>query len=145
MFWRSTIDPLQKKESRSEKTGRVHLRFKVSRRNLGRSFPISFEASFSGGEVLIRISPSRLGRDQIEAAVRVSIADQGVGIASSNLERIFDALFTTKELKGSGVGLWLSSSIVHEHGGRIQVRSSTNLSRSGTCMSVLLQSASTVQ
>ncbi len=103
------------------------------------------EASFSGGEVLIRISPSRLGRDQIEPAVRVTIADRGVGIASSNLERIFDAFFTTKELKGSGVGLWLSSSIVHEHGGRIQVRSSTNLSRSGTCMSVLLQSASTVQ
>jgi two-component system, NtrC family, sensor kinase len=102
----------------------------------------AMEASFSGGPILIRISPSRLGYDRTEPAVRVTIADYGVGITSSNLEKIFDAFFTTKELKGSGVGLWLSSSIVHEHGGRIQVRSSTKLSRSGTCMSVLLPSRS---
>ena len=72
----------------------------------------------------------------------MTIADHGVGIAPSNREKIFDAFFTTKELKGSGVGLWLSSSIVHEHGGRIQVRSSTKLSGSGTCMSVLLPCSS---
>lgn len=98
----------------------------------------AIEASFSGGQILIRISLRRLGRDRTGPAIRVTIADRGVGIAPSNLERIFDAFFTTKELKGSGVGLWLSSSIVHERGGRIQVRSSTKLSGSGTCMSVLL-------
>ena len=98
----------------------------------------AIEASFSGGEILIKISPSSLGREQAEAAVRITIADHGVGIAPSNLERIFDAFFTTKELKGSGVGLWLSSSIVHEHRGRLQVRSSVRLTRTGTCISVLL-------
>jgi two-component system, NtrC family, sensor kinase len=96
------------------------------------------EASFLDGQILIRISSSRLGCDPIRPAIRVTIADQGVGISHSNLEKIFDAFFTTKELKGSGVGLWLSSSIVREHGGRMQVRSSTKFSRSGTCMSVLL-------
>jgi signal transduction histidine kinase len=102
----------------------------------------AIEASLPSGYVLIRISPSFLGRDLSKPAVRVTIADHGIGIEPSNLERIFDAFFTTKDLKGSGVGLWLSSSIVHEHGGRIQVRSSTKLSRSGTCMSVLLPCSS---
>jgi two-component system, NtrC family, sensor kinase len=105
----------------------------------------AIEASFPGGQILIRISPSSLGSDRGEPAIRVTIADRGVGIARENLERIFDAFFTTKELKGSGVGLWLSSSIVHEHGGRIKVRSSTAESRSGTCMSVLLPCNSAIQ
>jgi two-component system NtrC family sensor kinase len=102
----------------------------------------AIEASFSGGEIAISLSPSKVGHNPAAPGVRVTIADRGVGIAPENLEKIFDAFFTTKELKGSGVGLWLSSSIVHEHGGRIQVRSSTRFSHSGTCMSVLLPSSS---
>jgi two-component system NtrC family sensor kinase len=41
-------------------------------------------------------------------------------------------------LKGTGIGLWLSSTIVQEHRGRIQIRSNTQEKRSGTCLSVLL-------
>ena len=100
------------------------------------------EASFPGGEIRIKISPSRLGRDLAEPAVRVTVADQGAGIAAENRARVFDAFFTTKDLKGSGVGLWLSASIVHQHGGRLRVRSSTRLSGSGTCLSVLLPCSS---
>lgn len=96
------------------------------------------EASRSGGQVRIRISASKLGRYLERPAVRVTIVDRGIGIPPENIKRIFDAFFTTKDLKGSGVGLWLSSSIVHQHGGTLQVRSSTEHSRSGTCMSVVL-------
>jgi two-component system NtrC family sensor kinase len=98
----------------------------------------AIEASFIGGRIRIRISAARLGRNRHEPAVRVTIADYGVGISSENKKRIFDAFFTTKDLKGSGIGLWLSSSIVHEHGGYLRVRSSTQTPRSGTCMSVVL-------
>jgi two-component system NtrC family sensor kinase len=70
-----------------------------------------------------------------------SISDSGVGILPENLSKIFDAFFTTKELKGSGIGLWLSSSIIQEHRGRIQLRSSTRPDRSGTCLSVILPEA----
>ena len=96
------------------------------------------EASFSGGEIRINISPSRLGRNFAEAAVRVTVADHGAGIAAENRARVFDAFFTTKDLKGSGVGLWLSASIVQQHGGHLRVRSCTHPSRSGTCFSVVL-------
>lgn len=98
----------------------------------------ALEASASGGSVCIKVSQSRFSGGQRAPAVRVTIADHGVGIPLENKPRIFEAFFTTKDLKGSGVGLWLSSTIVNEHGGRLQVRSSTQPSRSGTCMSVLL-------
>jgi two-component system NtrC family sensor kinase len=96
------------------------------------------EASREGGEIRIRISRSKLGHGPAEPAVCVSIADRGFGIPPENRQRIFEAFFTTKDLKGSGVGLWLTSTIVHEHGGRLRVRSCTEPSRSGTCMSIVL-------
>jgi two-component system, NtrC family, sensor kinase len=96
------------------------------------------EASFPGGEIRIKASASHLRPNLEEPAVRVSVADHGVGIAPENLDQIFDAFFTTKDLKGSGVGLWLSSSIVQEHGGYIRARSCSHPPRSGTCLSVVL-------
>lgn len=96
------------------------------------------EASNPGGDLRIRISHSSIGQSRPEPAVRITIADDGVGIPPENMTRIFEAFFTTKELKGSGVGLWLSATIVHEHEGRLQVKSSTRAAHSGTCMSVLL-------
>jgi two-component system, NtrC family, sensor kinase len=98
----------------------------------------AIEASFPYGEIRINISPTSLGRDLTRRAVRVTVADQGIGIPPENMKRIFDAFFTTKDLKGSGVGLWLSSSIVQEHGGYIRVRSCTQRSKSGTYLSVVL-------
>jgi two-component system, NtrC family, sensor kinase len=97
----------------------------------------AMEASFPGGEIRIKVSATRMGR-QSEPAVRISIADHGIGIAPENMKRVFDAFFTTKELKGSGVGLWLSASIVQQHGGYLQVRSCTAQGHSGTCLSVVL-------
>jgi signal transduction histidine kinase len=96
------------------------------------------EASFPGGEIRIKISPSRLGGNFAEPAVRVTVADHGAGIAAENRARVFDAFFTTKDLKGSGVGLWLSASIVQQHGGRLRVRSCTHPSSSGTSLSAVL-------
>lgn len=98
----------------------------------------AIEASFMGGRIRIEITPSRLGINFAEPALRVTIADYGMGIPPENIKRIFEAFFTTKDLKGSGVGLWLSSTIVHEHGGHLQVRSKTRLPQPGTCMSVVL-------
>jgi two-component system NtrC family sensor kinase len=98
----------------------------------------AIEASFPDGEIRIKISPTSLGRDLTTPAVRVTVADQGIGIRPENMKRIFDAFFTTKDLKGSGVGLWLSSSIVQEHGGYIRARSCTRQSESGTYLSVVL-------
>ena len=56
--------------------------------------------------------------------VRLSFADDGLGIAPQNMSRIFDPFFTTKEVgSGTGLGLSICYGIVTSHGGRIYVRS----------------------
>jgi two-component system, NtrC family, sensor kinase len=98
----------------------------------------AIEASFPSGAIRVRISPGRLRLPFEARAVRVTVADCGVGIPADHMPRIFDAFFTTKQLKGSGIGLWLSSTIAHEHGGYLRARSCNRPLRSGTCMSLVL-------
>ncbi len=56
--------------------------------------------------------------------IRVDVSDNGPGIPESKLKRIFDPFFTTKEAgKGTGLGLWVSYSIIEKMGGTISVKS----------------------
>lgn len=52
----------------------------------------------------------------------VSFADEGPGIAPSDLEKLFTPYFTTK-LKGTGLGMAISYAIVRKHQGTIRVES----------------------
>ena len=70
--------------------------------------------------------------------VKISIADQGVGIPEENLKKIFDPFFTTKP-KGSGLGLASSYSIIKNHNGYIHVQSSVGI---GTKFSIYLPASS---
>ena len=57
-------------------------------------------------------------------SVYVKIQDSGSGILEENIKKIFDPFFTTKPVgKGTGLGLWISSSIIEKHGGTISVES----------------------
>jgi PAS domain S-box-containing protein len=50
--------------------------------------------------------------------VLVSVQDAGVGVAPENLDRLFDAFYSTKS-DGLGLGLSISRSIIQRHGGRL--------------------------
>lgn len=54
--------------------------------------------------------------------LRVTVGDNGVGIALSDLERLFEPFFTTKP-SGTGLGLVITRRIILEHGGTITVES----------------------
>lgn len=51
----------------------------------------------------------------------VEVRDNGPGVAAADLERLFGAFFTTKD-KGTGLGLWISRSIIENHAGQLQAR-----------------------
>lgn len=69
--------------------------------------------------------------------VELSVSDDGCGIPSDHLHRIFDPFFSTKEVgKGTGMGLSMLHGIVHRAGGHVIVESSPG---AGTTMRVLLQ------
>ena len=54
--------------------------------------------------------------------IRITIKDQGVGIAKDHLLKLFDPYYTTKQ-EGSGLGLATTHSIIKKHGGHITVES----------------------
>jgi signal transduction histidine kinase len=57
-------------------------------------------------------------RNSSSEGVLVSICDSGVGIDPNQIDKIYDAFFTTKPM-GIGMGLSISRSIIEAHGGRI--------------------------
>jgi two-component system sensor histidine kinase VicK len=63
--------------------------------------------------------------------VEVSVADNGIGIADKDLQRIFDKFEQVSYHKpngaaGTGLGLPLAREIVEKHGGSIRVKSEIN-------------------
>jgi signal transduction histidine kinase len=72
-----------------------------------------------------RNTPVVVTLGQVGEALRLTVQDNGVGIPSENLERIFEPGFTTQEFgSGSGTGLTVVRQITEEmFGGRVEVDS----------------------
>lgn len=70
--------------------------------------------------------------------VEFSVRDTGGGIANEDLDRVYEAFFSTKA-EGLGLGLKLCRSIVESHGGRLHVRNLYNKEQvCGCCFTVWL-------
>jgi len=83
-----------------------------------------------GGKLLVETSAA--GPD----TVCFSIADNGPGIPAEAIDRIFDRYFTTKKPgEGTGLGLFVTKSLVEDMGGEIAV---TSRSGGGTTFTVTL-------
>jgi len=78
------------------------------------------EAMASGGRISIEEQAARHEPRGTVAVIRVR--DDGPGIPSHLLEKIFQPFFTTKE-QGTGLGLSIAQRIVREHGGELEVES----------------------
>jgi PAS domain S-box-containing protein len=88
----------------------------------------AIDAMAEGGRMVIRVSAT-------SEQLRVSVADNGVGISPAAIKRIFEPFHTTKTDVGTGLGLWVSRQIIEKHGGSIRFRSSTRNGSAGTTFS----------
>jgi signal transduction histidine kinase len=59
-----------------------------------------------------------ISSDVDQEHVIIAVRDSGEGLDSANLERVFDAFYTTKP-EGMGMGLAISRTIIESHGGRL--------------------------
>jgi len=85
----------------------------------------AIDASSTNGRLILRARASHNWKDPAQRGIRFVVADNGSGMDSGVRARIFEAFFTTKEITGTGLGLWVSHEIVEKHRGLIHVRSRT--------------------
>ena len=83
----------------------------------------AIDASSPAGRLLVRARRSRDWKNPAQTGIRFAVADTGSGMDPDVREHIFEAFFTTKEVTGTGLGLWVSHEIVLKHHGSIRVRS----------------------
>ncbi|MFI5382058.1 MAG: nitrogen regulation protein NR(II) [Tepidisphaerales bacterium] len=97
-----------------------------------------------GGRMRLAAGHTAAGDPQDEASlagrrsVILQVQDEGTGMDAATQARAFDAFFTTKPDRGTGLGLWVVQGVVADCGGRICIES--NLGR-GTTVSIWFPAA----
>ena len=82
----------------------------------------AYDAMPHGGVLHVRLRAARCMKTGV-AGVRITVADTGTGFLPKMRKTLFEPFHTSKEVTGTGLGLWISKGIVDKHGGRIQMRS----------------------
>ncbi|MBD3265207.1 hypothetical protein GF373_00935 [bacterium] len=95
----------------------VHINSHTLRESLLNLVINAIQSMEAGGELTVFI-------EAWEQGIRIAVRDSGCGIASGDLEKIFDHFYTTKRNgQGTGLGLSIAQSLVRDLGGTIDVRS----------------------
>jgi len=102
------------------------------------------QAMPNGGRLRVALRESS-GRKSGRRGFRISICDTGVGIRPEHAKRLFEPFFSTKEAKGTGLGLWISKGIIQKYEGTIRFRSLTVGGRNATCFSVFIPTSAATQ
>lgn len=98
----------------------------------------AIEATQSRGRIVIRIRSARRWDNRDGRGLRLSIGDNGTGIPETVRAHLGEPFFTTKGQSGTGLGLWVTQSILTRYGGNMHLRSSVAPARHGTVFSLFL-------
>ena len=93
----------------------------------------------AGGILSISVEDAAESPDGIVLTVQ----DNGVGIAESDLPRVFEAFFTTHSTVGTGIGLFVAKQFVEGHGGQIEIESRQDWEDHGTSVRISLPISTT--
>ena len=102
------------------------------------------QAMPNGGRLRVHLSDTS-DRATGRPGIRVSVNDTGVGIQPEHAKRIFEPFFSTKDAKGTGLGLWISRGIIQKYEGTIRFRSVRVAQRCATCFSVFIPVVGTMR
>ncbi len=61
--------------------------------------------------------------DSDQQAAKITISDNGEGISNESIQHLFQPFYSTKGLRGTGLGLAVTKKIIEEHGGKITAKS----------------------
>lgn len=103
----------------------------------------AIDAMRHGGRLLVRAhdATDRSADGTERKGIHITIADTGHGMSAKVRARVFEPFYTTKELNGTGLGLWISAGIIDRHHGRILLRTSDDPMHHGTVFCVFLPHA----
>ena len=90
----------------------------------------------AGGRIRIRAAAAHDYSHPHRRGMRLTVADNGSGIAPEHVTKIFEPFYTTKLDVGTGLGLWFSKNVAEKYKGKLRVRSRTSGSSQGTTFSV---------
>jgi PAS domain S-box-containing protein len=98
----------------------------------------AIEASYSGGTVTVAFWFPEDVRDVLFDAVQdfviIEVRDNGIGLTDEEKSKVFEPFFS-KKTGGTGLGLYVTHSIIERHGGYVYVDSQRNV---GTVFTVYL-------
>ena len=97
----------------------------------------AIDASNEGGRLRLRLHRTKNWISGMQSGVRITLADNGAGIAAEAQRHIFEPFFTTKADVGTGIGLWVTKNLIEKQGGYLRFRSRQG-ERAGTVMSFFL-------
>lgn len=63
------------------------------------------------------------GVDSKNAKIVLTVRDNGIGMDEATLGKLFTLFFSSKGIKGTGLGLYITKNIIEQHGGTITVTS----------------------
>jgi PAS domain S-box-containing protein len=97
----------------------------------------AIDASRGGGTLWLRVQSTRNWANGMDPGVRVTLADNGSGMTPEVQRQVFVPFFTTKADVGTGIGLWVTKSLIEKLGGYLRFRSRHG-ENGGTVMSFFL-------
>jgi PAS domain S-box len=92
------------------------------RQVLANLFGNAMDALPDGGRIVLRTATTH-DWSTGKSGIAITVADNGTGMDTATLNRIFEPFFSTKGITGTGLGLWISHEIVSKHHGTLRVRS----------------------
>lgn len=105
----------------------------------------AIQSSPEGGHIIVTADNTTLGESTTIPLdpgnyIKISVKDNGTGIPETDLQKIFDPFYTTKE-QGSGLGLTSSFGIIKNHNGHITVESQVGI---GSVFTIYLPASESV-